>query len=57
MRYKSKRPGGYLLSHGLGSAVSSAVEGLTSEFGMGSGVSPPLWPPGQNLYTGDMGKV
>ena len=27
-------------------AVSSALEGLTAEFGMGSGVSPPLEPPG-----------
>ncbi len=25
--------------------VSSALEGLTSEFGMGSGVTPPLKPP------------
>ena len=29
--------------------VSSALEGLTSEFGMGSGVAPPPWPPEQNL--------
>ena len=27
-------------------AVSSALEGLTSVFGMGTGISPPLWPPG-----------
>ena len=27
-------------------AVSSASEGLTSVFGMGTGISPPLWPPG-----------
>ncbi len=28
-------------------AVSSAKEGLTSEFGMGSGVAPPQWSQGQ----------
>ena len=28
-------------------AVSSAMEGLTSEFGMGSGVPPPPWTPAQ----------
>ena len=27
-------------------AVSSALEDLTAEFGMGSGVAPPLEPPG-----------
>ena len=27
-------------------AVSSAHEGLTSVFGMGTGIAPPLWPPG-----------
>ena len=26
-------------------AVSSAQEGLTSVFGMGTGIAPPLWPP------------
>ena len=31
------------------SAVSSALEGLTSEFGMESGVPPPPWSPGQKL--------
>ena len=25
--------------------VSSALQGLTTEFGMGSGVAPALWPP------------
>ena len=29
------------------SAVSSAMEGLTSVFGMGTGVPPPPWSPGQ----------
>ena len=33
----------------LKSAVSSARAGLTSEFGMESGISPPPWSPGQKL--------
>ena len=37
--------GGVLLSHTLSGAVPSALEGLASGFGMGPGVSPPLWPP------------
>ncbi len=37
--------GGVLLSHTLAGAVPSALEGLASGFGMGPGVSPPLWPP------------
>ena len=39
-------PGGDLLSHAVTSAVPSALEGLTSVFGMGTGVAPPVWPPG-----------
>ena len=39
-----KKPGSYLLSHNK--AVSSALESLTSVFGMGTGISSPLWPPG-----------
>ena len=39
------RPGGVLLSHSLTRAVPSALEGLTSEFGMGSGMAPPTLPP------------
>src|SRR6185369_245482 len=38
-------PGGDLLSHRVSPAVPSALENLTSEFGMGSGVAPPVWPP------------
>ena len=38
-------PGSDLLSHPVAQAVPSALEGLTSGFGMGPGVSPPLWPP------------
>jgi hypothetical protein len=37
--------GGVLLSHTLSSAVPSALAGLASGFGMGPGVSLPLWPP------------
>ena len=38
-------PDDVLLSHTVARAVPSAQEGLTSEFGMGSGVSPPLLSP------------
>ena len=41
----AKAPGGDLLSHSVSRAVPSAVEGLTSGFGMEPGVSPLLWPP------------
>ena len=43
-------PGNVLLSHTVSRVVPSAMEGLTSEFGMGSGVSPSLWSP-ENLMT------
>lgn len=39
-----------LLSHKAAPAVPSPMRGLTSEFGMGSGVSLALWTP-QTLYT------
>ena len=39
-------PGNDLLSHAVTSAVPSALEGLTSVFGMGTGVAPPATPPG-----------
>ena len=39
-------PGSDLLSHAVTSAVPSALEGLTSVFGMGTGVAPPASPPG-----------
>ena len=45
--------GGVLLSHTLAGAVPSALVGLASGFGMGPGVSPPLWPPdhiGQHTF-------
>ena len=38
-------PGGDLLSHRVSPAVPSALEVLTSEFEMGSGVAPPVRPP------------
>src|SRR3979411_2104484 len=39
-------PGSDLHSHAVASAVSSAQRGLTSVFGMGTGVTPAEWPPG-----------
>ena len=42
-------PGSVLLSHCLTAAVSSALEDLTSVFEMGTGVTPPAWPPGNLL--------
>ena len=44
--WASEEPGNALLSHSLAAAVSSALEGLTSVFGMGTGVAPPAWSPG-----------
>ena len=37
--------GSYLLSHSVAAAVPSAQEGLTSVFGMGTGMTLPLSPP------------
>jgi hypothetical protein len=37
--------GDVLLSQGDSPQVPSALAGLTSVFGMGTGVTPPLWPP------------
>src|SRR5438552_17020342 len=39
-------PGNDLRSHAVTSAVPSALEGLTSVFGMGTGVAPPATSPG-----------
>jgi hypothetical protein len=39
------KSGGVLLSHAVTHVVSSALQGLTTEFGMASGVAPALWPP------------
>ena len=40
-----KTPGSALLSHKVSQAVPSAQEGLTTVFGMGTGVTPPLSQP------------
>ena len=40
-----KRSGGVLLSQGVYPQVPSARAGLTTVFGMGTGVTPPPWPP------------
>jgi hypothetical protein len=40
-----RNPGGVLLSQGATPQVPSALTGLTAVFGMGTGVSPPPWPP------------
>ena len=45
----SDTPGSDLLSHAVTHAVPSAVEGLTSVFGMGTGVTLLLWPPGISM--------
>ena len=49
--------GGVLLSHDLSVAVPSALEGLASGFGMGPGVSPPLWPPEHRTIPTTVGGV
>ena len=41
-----------LLSHRVSSAVPSPKRGLTSEFGMGSGVAPALWTAGKLIPLG-----
>ena len=43
--WAKNNPGDDLLSHRVTSAVPSALEDLTSEFGMVSGVAPPLSSP------------
>ncbi len=48
-------PGNYLLSHSLTTAVTSALEGLTSVFGMGTGGTPPAWSPRILLQLGGGG--
>ena len=44
-KYKKGSPGNDLLSQGPPSQVPSALEGLTTWFGMEQGVSPPLESP------------
>ena len=43
--FKKIKSGDYLLSHLPAKAVWSAPEGLTSVFGMGTGVAPPIGSP------------
>ena len=45
MDIRVSEAGGGLLSHDLAVAVPSALTGLTTVFGMGTGVTPPLKPP------------
>jgi hypothetical protein len=45
-------PGGDLRSRAVTSAVSSAQQGLTSVFGMGTGVTPAVWLPGKSGSSG-----
>ncbi len=40
------KPGNDLLSHPRDGAVASALRGLTAVFGMGTGVTPAVWSPG-----------
>ena len=44
-----QNPGSVLLSHRLAPTVPSALESLTSVFGMGTGVTSPALPPGKNI--------
>ena len=44
--FLDKAPGGDLLLHGK-ATLPSAHARFTSEFGMGSGGTTPLWPPGK----------
>ena len=44
-------PGGDLFSHSVTKAVSSALGRFTTVFGMGTGGSTPLEPPGNNAYS------
>ena len=59
LRGFGNKPGNDLLSHARARAVPSALEGLTSEFGMGSGMAPPtsspekLWWASCGLWPGD----
>jgi hypothetical protein len=44
-RFVQFNPGDDRLSHTVTRAVPWALEGLTTVFGMGTGVTPPVWPP------------
>ena len=49
---RAQETGGVLLSQAESSQVPSALAGLTSVFGMGTGISPPLWPPRSSCSAG-----
>ncbi len=49
-----EQAGGDVLSHAVSHAVPSALRGLTSVFGMGTGVALALWPPA--IDTGSRGE-
>ena len=51
--FEDKAPGGDLLLHGK-ATLPSAHARFTSEFGMGSGGTTPLWPPGKGLKQRDV---
>jgi hypothetical protein len=44
--------GNVLLSHTVAHAVPSALKGLTSVFGMGTGISPSPWSPRNSIKNG-----
>jgi hypothetical protein len=52
-----EKSGGDLLSQGVSSQVPSARVGLTTVFGMGTGVTPPLWPPKSVVKDGAQGPM
>src|SRR5437763_4737604 len=54
-RASSNNPGGFLLSHTVARAVPSAPRGLTSVFGMGTGVALSTQPP-ENSNAGVRGR-
>jgi hypothetical protein len=49
-------PGNVLLSHAVAHAVPSAPRGLTAVFGMGTGVTLSLWPPGAEIRLSSWGE-
>ena len=52
-----KKSGDVLLSQGASPQVPSALTGLTSVFGMGTGVTLSLWSPKMMLTTGGIASV
>ena len=55
--FVQRNPGDVLLSQGASPQVPSALTGLTAVFGMGTGVSPPLWPPEILLWAIGTGRI